>query len=99
MLRAQGEIGNAMIFLPVNTREEVISGLSRNGELSSSQSSKRSDSGDTNSPQTLWRGKRSFSSSNTLLPARAAVMAQAEPAGPAPTPNRSDAAVQPILPI
>ena len=42
------------------------------------------DSGEINSPQTRWRGRRPRSNSTTFLPARAAVIAAAVPAGPPP---------------
>src|SRR6185437_6795991 len=51
--------------------------------------SSSSDSAETNSPQTLWRGKRPFSSSKTPAPACAAVMAAEDPPGPAPITIRS----------
>ena len=53
------------------------------------EESKSSDSGETNSPQTLWRGRMPRSSSMTRAPAAAAVMAADVPAGPAPMMIRS----------
>src|SRR3954469_11523094 len=49
-----------------------------------------SDSGETNSPQTLCRGRMPFSSCNTRAPPLAAVIAAADPAGPPPITTRSN---------
>src|SRR6516162_574469 len=49
-----------------------------------------SDSAETNSPQTLWRGNSPASSSATFAPWRAAVIAADVPAGPAPMIARSN---------
>src|SRR5579864_876539 len=46
--------------------------------------SRSSDSAETNSPQTLWRGNRPRSSNRTRAPLRAQVIAAEVPAGPPP---------------
>src|SRR5690349_19017078 len=49
-----------------------------------------SDSADTNSPQTRWRGSRPRSNNKTRTPAFAAAIAAALPAGPPPITTRSN---------
>src|ERR1700724_93078 len=89
MLWAGGAMGREITLVPKKIRADLILGWDAKRSPPASEASRRNDSGDTNSPQTLWRGSLSFSSSNTLAPALAAVRAQAEPAGPAPTTIRS----------
>src|ERR1700727_478989 len=84
MLCAEGETGRVSVLLSRNIREEKIRGHETKRPSSNRPCSNPKDSAETNSPQTFWRGKWSFSSNNTFTPERAAVIAHAEPAGPAP---------------
>ncbi len=60
------------------------------GTSCSSPARTSSDSAETNSPQTLCRGKSFASNNPTRAPSRAAVIAAELPAGPAPTTARSN---------